>query len=207
MRSGETEIDMTPRRTLLGGGLALAALAGCRDAPPSTRFAELTYAHRSPLRVDAGRLEIVDEYVAPLAPPHVEHLAPAQPATVLRRWASDRIVAAGSPERIARFVIRDARITETALPRPGGLRGQVTTSQSERYECAIAAALEIRSQRGDFREGFAEARASRARTVAEDITLADRDRALYELVEQTMIDFDAELERQIRSAMPLLLLG
>ena len=198
---------MTPRRTLLGGGLALAALAGCRDAPPSMHFAELTYAHRPPFRVDAARLEIVDEFVAPLAPPHVEHLAPAQPAIVLRRWATDRVVPAGSPERIARFVIRDARITETALPRPGGLRGQVTTNPSERYECSLAAALEMRSQRGNFREGFAEARATRARTVTDDITLAERDRALYELVEQTMIDFDAEIERQIRSAMPLFLLG
>ena len=87
------------------------------------------------------------------------------------------------------------------------MRGQVTTSQGERYDVSMAAALEIRQERGNFREGFAEARTARARTVAENITLAERDRTLYELVEQMMNDLDVELDRQIRGNLQIFIVA
>jgi hypothetical protein len=198
---------MIHRRVTLLGSAATIALASCRDAPPGTRFADLTYAHRGQFRLDVGRIENISDYVSSSTPPHVELRAPAVPELVLRNWARDRLVAAGNPERYARFVVLDGRIIETELPRPTGVRGQVTTAQSERYDISMAAALELRMERGNFREGFAEARSQRTRTVAENITLAERDRTLYELIEAMMIDLDAELDRQIRGNLQRFLVG
>jgi hypothetical protein len=120
------------------------------------------------------------------------------PARALRRWADDRLVAAGAPGRYARFVIQDAKVIETELPRTRGVRGAFTTDQTHRYEVTLAAALEIREERGNFRNAFASAKAMRSRTTAENITLNDREKAWHELLEMTMADINTSLERQIR---------
>jgi hypothetical protein len=184
------------RRAALAGLAAGAALAACRDAPPPARFAELTYAHRGALRFAAARVDVASEYNAPLAPPHVEHLAPIAPEAALRRWAADRLAADGAPARVVRFAILDARIVETG--QAGGL---------ERLDAALAAAVEIRPARGGAREAFAEARATAWATVPEDASLAARERALHELVERAMNEFDAEVERQVRAHLARFLAG
>jgi flagellar biosynthesis regulator FlaF len=50
--------------------------------------------------------------------------------------------------------------------------------------------------------GDAAASATRARTVAENISLNDRERVWYEMVEQMMADINNELERQVRANLP-----
>lgn len=180
----------------------VASLAGCQTAPPPARFAQLTFGHLGPIRLNAARIEIVDEYPEPLRPPNVEHLFPTPPKQALRRWASDRLVAAGGEGHYARFVIQEAKAVATDLKTTPGLRGYFTTDQSERYDLSLAAALEIRQERGDYRDGFATATASRTRTVAEDASVAQRERVWFDMLEQAMQDFNAEFERQIRANLP-----
>jgi hypothetical protein len=141
----------------------------------------------------------VDEYQEPLRPPNVDHLFPTPPERAMRRWATDRLVASGTPDRYARFVIQDAKVIESELPRTEGVRGAFTTDQTQRYDLTLSAALEIREERGNFRAGFVSANTSRSRTVAEDITVNDRERIWFEMLEQAMNDLNAELERQIRA--------
>ena len=62
--------------------------------------------------------------------------------------------------------------------------------------------MELRQLRGNFRDGYATAAATRSRSVAENISLNDRERVWYEMVEQMMNDVNAELDRQIRQNMP-----
>lgn len=179
-------------------GLAAAGAVGACETAPPQRLPELSYKHLEPLRLDVARIDVADEYTAPAAAPHVEHLFPMPPARALRRWADDRLVAAGTPGRYARFVIQDARVIETELPRTRGVRGAFTTDQTHRYELTLAAALEIREERGNFRNAFASAKAMRSRTTAEGITLNEREKAWHELLEMTMADLNTSLERQIR---------
>jgi hypothetical protein len=56
--------------------------------------------------------------------------------------------------------------------------------------------------RGNFRVGDATASATRSRSVAENITLNDREAVWYQMVEQMMNDINAELERQVRANLP-----
>lgn len=174
------------------------AVGGCETSPAGRRFPELTYAHLGKIPLDVARIDIADEYQEPLRPPNVDHLFPTPPERAMRRWATDRLTATGTPDRYARFVIQDAKVIETELPRTRGVRGAFTTDQTQRYDLTLSAAIEIREERGDYRSGYATASTSRSRTVAEDITVNDRERIWFEMLEQAMNDLNAELERQIR---------
>jgi hypothetical protein len=183
-------------------GAPALALGACADAPPLPQFPTLTYTHLPRIVFEAERLEIANEYQAPLAPPNVEHLFAQRPDAVLQRWANDRLAVSGRGENLVRFVIGDARVTETELPRETGVRATFTNFQAQRYDGRMQATIEIRQVRGNFRVGDAAASATRSRSVAENISLNDRERVWYEMVEQMMADINAELDRQVRANLP-----
>jgi hypothetical protein len=192
---------MLSRRTFTHILVAAAGtgLAGCSSPPPRTRFPDLTYGHLGQFRLNVSRIDVESEYKSPMAAPNIEHLLPVPPEQTLRRWASDRLVATGTPQRFARFVIQDAKVTDTLLPRTPGVRGAFTSDQTNRYDGSLAVRLEVRADRGNLREGEASAWATRSRTVAEGITLNEREKAWFDLVESMMNDINAELDRQIRA--------
>jgi hypothetical protein len=187
----------TTRRLVLLGGLALA---GCAATPPRAAFAEITFAHLPRIALDVARIEVVDEFVAPLEPPHVEREFPVKPASVVRRWVGDRIDAMGL-NRTLRHVVTDASATEETLGTQGGVTGFFTNDQEKRYALALAARLEIVADDGRFVEAHVAARADGSATVAEDATLEERDRVLYRLTEQVAQALDRELEAAIRRHM------
>ena len=192
------------RRDLLklaGMAVPAAALASCTVVPPIPKFPPLTYSALGRFTFEAERLEVAVDYKPPLAPPNGEHLFAQPPVTVLNRWAGDRLAVTGRGEHYVRFVVIDAHMIETQLPRQSGVRATFTNEQAQRYDGRIEAAVEVRQIRGNFRDGFATAAATRTRSVAEDISLNDRERVWYEMVEQMMVDVNAELDRQIRANM------
>ncbi|MBM3586073.1 MAG: hypothetical protein FJX36_17250 [Alphaproteobacteria bacterium] len=185
------------RRLMLLGGLALA---GCEAIPPRAQFAEITFAHLPRIALDVARIEIVDDFVAPLEPPHVEREFPIEPAAVVRRWAGDRVDVMGL-NRILRHVVTDASATEEALGTQSGVTGFFTNDQKKRYALALAARLEIVADDSRFVEAHVAARADGSVTVAEDATLDERDRKLYRLTEQVAQALDRELEAALRRHM------
>ncbi len=198
--SNRKPIDAPARRAFLLGlpALTAALLGACNTPEPRARFAEMTFEHRGDLRLDVGAIEIQTEYRAPLAAPHVEHLFPVAPEAAMRRWARDRLAATGAPGRRARFIVKDARVIEEKLARTEGVRGAFTRDQTERYTITLEAALQIVGARGAAPEAFATARAVRSRSVAESVTVNQRERAWFELLEEAMRDLDVELESRIR---------
>jgi hypothetical protein len=187
----------------MGLGTRLAIVAGilwsfaaCDTAPPVQTLPEITFGHMAPIKLDVRTIEIVSNYRPPMKPPNVEHLLRQNPEASLRRWANDRLRAVGSAGT-ARLVIANASIVETALAKESGFKATFTTQQSERYYGTIDAAIEILDARGAQR-GFAAARSAHARTVAENITLYNRERAWFELSDLLMKDFNEEIELNMR---------
>jgi hypothetical protein len=189
---------MTPSRVLHRALLALLVmLSGCtQPAPPGAQFADITFQQFPKFTFAVGKIEIVREYVAPGAPPNVEHQFPVTPMQMAERWALDRLVAVGGPGEL-RYVIKRAGVVESQLPRTTGIRGAFTTDQAQRYDGVVEVEIEIRNERG-YRDGLVTARAERRQSVAEDISLADRERAWYAMTEGLGRDLNQELERNIQ---------
>ncbi len=175
---------------------AALLLAACTNAPPPTKFPQLTYGHLGAFVLDVSEIEIVNAYRPTLRPPNIEHLMPVAPAAAARQWARDRLKSAGSSGRRAVFTIIDGSVTETALKRQTGLRGALTVDQSERYDAVLAVRLEIFDLNGR-RVGVAQAEARRSRSVPEDITLNAREKIWFSITETLTDNLNAELERAI----------
>ncbi|MBM3503831.1 MAG: hypothetical protein FJX65_08140 [Alphaproteobacteria bacterium] len=186
---------LVSRRSALLLGTA-TVLVACQGQPLPPPIPELSFNHMPVIRLAVGSIEYREEYEPPLKPPNVEHLFPTSPQSAARRWAEDRLRAAGGPGR-AVFVIRRAPVVEAKLARSTGVRSLFTVDQAERYDAELDVALEIRDERG-FQEAFATAQAERNRTVPENATLYQRERAFFEMTEGLMKDISAQLDANIQ---------
>ena len=187
------------RRQILLGGLALGGLAACTTTPLAPALQPISYAGKGAIRFAASRVDVVTSYAPPMRRPNLDHEVPFTPLETMQRWGRERLAAGGGAARHLRFTIATAAMTEADLPRESGMRANFTTQQDKRYDLALAAALELREDANGLVVASGEARASRFRTVAEGIPIAEREAVWHALLKQTMDDLDAELERQIRA--------
>jgi hypothetical protein len=185
---------MHRRDFLLSAALLLVA---CESTPQRPTFADIRFTDEPPIRIDAAGVDIERVFRSTLQAPFVEHLFPVTPERAMESWARDRLQATGTNRRV-RVRIIDASVKEIELPRTTGISGAFTTDQAQRYDATAEMSVDLMSDRG-FPERSVSAKASRSRSVAENITPNDRERVWYELTRALMADLDAELERQIRS--------
>ena len=186
---------MTKTIRLCLAGLAVAVLASCETALPLNEFPDLRYNHLTPIRLDAVRIEVVEQYKSSGVKPYVEHEFPRRPATIAARWATDRLKAVGT-RNIVRATILKGSVVEVPLARTDGVKGVFTTDQSEQYDGTLSVRLEIIGPDGR-QLAYVTSQATRSRSVPEDITLADREKAWFRMTESMMNDLNLSLERQI----------
>lgn len=175
------------------GAVAGLGLAGCRTPAPRSGVPNLTFEHLAPIPLLVARREVENRYRPPPGMPTVEATAPIAPAEAVRQWAERRILPVGATGR-ALVVIYDAMLAQIPLARTTGLTGMITNDQSDEYRVRIDVEVTID---GVAPPATARAYAERARTVAENVTLQQRDEVMYRLVEEAMIAINLELERQI----------
>jgi hypothetical protein len=189
---------MMNRRTFLALP-ALAALTACDTPPMRQSFATLTFQDRSPLRLDVAQIDIVQAYKAPGVAPNVDHLFPQKPTDVAAAWGRDVLRAVGE-RGSATYTIVDASATESPLPRSSGLTQVFRTEQSDRYDLHIAVKLEIGNPLL-AKTGHVTASVSRSQTVAEDMTLNQREAVWFQMTESAMRELDRKLEAAIREKL------
>jgi hypothetical protein len=190
---------MNARHFRLMVAVAAALVVGaCQNAkPPMQKLPEISFANLRPFQLDVGQLEIVSEFVTPGRSPHVEHLMPVSPEGAAQRWAQDRLKPVGRVGS-ARVVIKDAKVVEVPLAIDKGLAGAFKKEQEIRYDAALSVAVQILDARGMV-QGETVAQATRSRTVAEGITLNERDRVLYDISESLVKDIDQQMAQLIQS--------
>jgi len=195
---------VSSRLLLAAAALAASLVAGCASPPPPPpRFPEITFGGQ-PFKLTVGAVEVVEAYTPPLAAPHVEHLFPVSPQRMAARWPRDRLIAGGGSFR-ARYTVKQAGVTETQLPRTEGIRGAFTRDQAQRYDAVLEVGLDIVDERG-FVVGTVSAHVERRQSVADDITLVQRDEVWYTMTQEMAKDLDAELDRNIRASLPRFIL-
>ena len=182
-------------RSLCAVAVAGLFLAACQSGPGRPTYPDLSYAHLAPIRLNVADIQVERVYVSPGTKPNVEQLFPVRPADAAERWARDRLKPVGA-EGVAVVKILQAGVVEVELPRTSGVRGAFTTDQSERYDGVLEVQIDV-SSRARGSTAMVSSRAQRSRTVAEDVTLNDREKLWFEMTEAMMNDLNASLERQI----------
>ncbi len=175
--------------------LLTLTLGACEVPPPQQALPQLTFAHLQPYRFDVGTVEIVDQYQAPMRDPNVEHVMPLPPAAAVKRWAQDRLQPMGTTGAV-RVIIRDASVVEVPLKTDTGLAGLFKQQQAERYDANLELALQVLDER-KLAQAEITARSQRSRTMPEGVTLNERDRIWFGMVEDMMQDLNAQLDRLI----------
>ena len=184
-------------RSLLPALVVAVMTAACSFDDPRNQFADITFAHIDPIKLDIGEVQVERAYQAPGKAPNVDHRFPVKPIDAALRWPQDRLAAVGD-RLVLRYIVREASAIETALPTQTGVTGLITTDQAERYEARIVVDLQILD--GRQVQATANAEARRFITVPEGISLKEREQVWYDLTDNTMKDLNTQLEETIRSA-------
>jgi hypothetical protein len=183
---------MHPFLRPLALALLSVALAACKTPPQRQSFPDITFQHLQPIRLDVAHVEIVEAY-RPDPGADINDQFPERPEKVARQWAEDRLLAAGNQGQ-ATYTITLAKATQTPLKRSQGMSAVTHKDQSDRYDLAITVNLEVHS---GGKAGNVTAQAARSQTVREDMTLNEREAVLFNLLDITMKDVNAQMEQLI----------
>jgi hypothetical protein len=171
-------------------------VAGCQTPPPKQDFPELTWAHLDPYVFNVGKSEVVSQFTAPLQEPHIEHLLPFTVQAAAMNWGRDRIQDGGEVGGTVTFIVEEASAVEVPLrQQKEGVEGYFTDEQSERYDMKVKVKIQVRG--GDRSTGSVTAHAVHTQTVAEDITLDERERVWFAMTEALMQELNTTLEANI----------
>lgn len=186
---------MPTRRFVLAAALATVALTACQSTPPRPAPRPIDYSNFGPIVFSAGSVDVVDAHRP--AGTAVDQRIPLPPAEAVRRWANERLQAAGGPGRV-RVTIRDASIVEVQLPKTGGVKGYFTNDQAQRYDGRIEVEISGELPGETTYRGMTKATVTQSTTVPENISVADREATLQDLVRRMMDDLNARLDAGIR---------
>ncbi|WP_169543422.1 hypothetical protein [Sneathiella aquimaris] len=178
-------------------GILGVVLASCVSVPEKQQYADITFQHLAPIRLDVGEIRVVNEFRSPLKAPNVEHELPVKLDKSIQRWSQDRLRAVGNSNAYAVLTIKDASVIEKELPKTTGLTGLFTKDQVVSYEFNVNVELQVVTINGS--KGLALAQARREKSISEEATLNERDRLYFNQTEIIMQDFDKEMEKNIRN--------
>jgi hypothetical protein len=184
-------------------GRAVRAARADDDAPlPPITF---DFKDRGTINLDVASIAVEDAYVPPMRDPYVEHRLTMSPSAGVRLWATERLKAVGTTGR-ARLIVKEGSIRETHLKVHTGVSGWFHKDQSEQYDGKIVVELVIEGSGRGF-SGGAGATVTASTTVAENVTLAQRERAMQRLVREMLDDMDKQLAATIKDTLfPVLVL-
>lgn len=195
-------------RTIFGSLIALLVLglvAACSTTVSRPAIETQDFSGQPPLVLSVARIEVVEQYQSPLKEPNVEHSFPTTPAAAFKRWLGERVKAKGQDDTL-RVTIQDASAVRVPLPRTEGLEGMFTTDQVERIDGTVSVLLEV-VDNGGVVQAFITAKAQRARTLPEGLTLNERDKAYQQITEALINDLNATIEQNMRQFLSKYLIG
>lgn len=179
--------------------LVCGMLAACVSSPPPPpATVELTFQHRTPIRIVASGVEVVDRYEPSGRPPYVEHLHSPTPSALVRRWAEERLTMVGT-QGLVTLIIDQASVVEQPLPVTDGLEGLFSDEPDTKLIGRIEARFEYVNVGPPQRTHAVEITADASIEVLESATLNERDLAYLRLVELLASEFDQALTAEIEA--------
>jgi hypothetical protein len=184
---------MTGLKTICIAAATMALLlTGCETEVPARSFPDIGFLHKQPYKLDVATIE-VEKQPPSSEPDSIVHELPVSLSAVAEKWARQRLTAAGTNGTAIVRIVK-ATVVEEELAKTGGIRGAFTTDQTERYTGDLAISLSLTNDHG---QGNVQASARKIRTIAEDATLAEREKLWFDMVETLAREVDDEMDRQI----------
>ena len=171
-------------------------LTGCASAPPATP-PQYDPAGYSSLRVDARKLEIIENWQMPLAPPYIEHTLMPNLSDMVVDWAEYVLVPIGGSGEVV-LDIRQASVKVTDLPQSTALLDVFSDQQDTKVRVDIKAKL-MWIQPVGGKQGIVDVDATTTRTVSESSTPNARDVAIRGAMIEVIGLLDAEARRKVRT--------
>ena len=144
------------------------------------------------LRINARKLEIIENWQMPMEPPYIEHTLEPTMSGFIVEWASRVLIPVGGSGELI-LNISKASVTVSELPKSADLASLFKNQQESKVRAEVKARLMWIQPIGD-RHGTIEIDASASRTVPEAATPNDYDVA----VRQTMLDAITQMDEQVR---------
>ena len=169
--------------------ILVLALSACVNAPPVTsQQVELTLGQMQPIALHVAKIEVFDEFKSPVTEGRVEHLFPTHPSVAAKSLVETKLKADGV-DNILRVMIEDASVTEQKLKVANDFLSNFTREPSERYNARVALRFELVNEHApDIVIAHATVIGQRTKTILENTSPADRDRAYVEMTEELMGD-------------------
>lgn len=176
-------------------------LTACTLSPPAQEVPDMTFAQVGSMAVNAARIDIIDEFQSPMNKPNVEHLFKTTPAQALHQLVQKQLSPQG-PQNLLRVIIEDASVTEHNLPVSAGIVGKFSKEPAQRYDAKAVLRFELVDETApDIILARARVNAARSKTVENNISLAARDQAYFELTEQLMADISNGMAGTVRETL------
>ncbi len=192
---------ITAKTALRTAFLALLCtkFAACDTPPARQSFPEITFQHRPPINLDVAQIDIVSNYRAADHPDDNAADYRQKPEVLAAEWARDRLKAVGERGQ-ATYTVIEARAVRVPLPRASGVSAALKTEQSDRFDLTITVKLDAGNPLSN-RSGTVTETVTRSQTVAENMTLNQREAVLFNLLDAAMKDLNARLEASIPQYM------
>jgi hypothetical protein len=147
-----------------------------------------------PLRMNARRMEIIENWQMPVVAPYIGYLANPAPSNVVIDWASRILLPAGGSGELVLDISR-ASLTRTKLARSANLNSLITDEQESKIEAQIEARLIWLQPVGGF-QGMIELSARHSVTIPESSSANDLNVAVQDalLVAVNLLDKQAREE-------------
>lgn len=185
-----------------GAFLALIALAACTVAPPERPKPNFAYKQYPATVLNVAEINIVEAYVPPMRAPNVEHMMPQSLNAAVAEWARTRFRAGGSDGTVT-ITIQDASVIGQDLNRTNGVKGWFTVDQAERFDAKVLVEMKVEGVALGS-TGSGTVRVERGQTIAENVSILDRDRAWTSMSETILLDLDAGTQQMLQNRLPFL---
>ena len=176
----------------------LMLVTACAPSAPAPKHYMPSFADKPAYVLNAGRIDVVEEYQSSFKFPNAEHLFAVTPAEGAKIWVKDRLHAS-SGENVAEFVIKDASVIETALNRTKGIEGAFTKDQSQQFDGKLSVELKIFEPGKMIPAANVNVNVAKTMTLREDASPVDREKLFNQMTDELLAMLNSQLEKQISS--------
>ncbi len=173
------------------------------------QYPELTYKHYPSIRLAVNTIVIDQTYRQPMPNlpievEHVDHLSPLNPSQSIKRWAEQRLQAAGGDYN-ARVAIIEASMLKVPLEKDESFIGWFKDELGHRYDLTLDVFVEVLDPRG-FVVASANSVVRRSISLPESASLAETQDAWFKMTETAMQDLNEELPNAMYEYLGLFIL-